>query len=244
MNKFILTALMMPFVLSSYAQGDDTNSTSGLDYPEEQGDYLKKGVLYGSGRLSFTGWSDKHEDSNGSSKGPKQSNLTILPEAGIMLSDKWAAALGIGFQSSTGTDHQSSSSGGDDWELKDKSNMFLLYPRVKHVKRLSERLYCVPSFGFMVGFGGMSNQYVGFNDAFEEEVKTDEYKEFSWDIELRPGFDYWLSDKVALMASYGRVYIGGSTQTSKEDSNVKWKSSSAGIDLNLSTIQAGLIYKF
>jgi hypothetical protein len=129
-------------------------------------------------------------------------------------------------------------------ELKDKSTIVTIGPSVSYYKELAPNLYLKPSLDFGVGFGSSSTQSLGYNDDMTDEVAvTTEYKDFILGLSLNIGFNYWLSERIAMSISYGSLHFGTSTQTSKEDSNVKWKTNTSGIDLSPSTIHAGIILK-
>ncbi len=242
MKKLIFTLLILPLFLTTNAQGDPSR---GEDSPAINDGFMRVGRMYAGGTIAFTGTSEKHEDSNGEENGPKQSNFTFLPEVGYVFSDKLAADLAIGYASSTSTRYQFNSSTGDDWELKNKSGLFIINPMLKAYKKLSNRLYCMPSLGLSVGFGSGADEFVGFNeDTFEEEVQSEDFSEFAFGASLSAGLKYFPSEKWAVSLSYGSLYYNTSTSTSKDDSNLKWTNNSYGLDLDLSSVRVGAYYFF
>ena len=242
MKKLIITLLILPLFLMTNAQPDPTY---GEDAPATNDGFLRIGRMYAGGTIAFTGTSEKHEDSNGTENGPKQSNIAILPEVGWVFSDKLAADLAMGYASSTSTHYEFNSSTGDEFELKNKTGLFLISPMLKSYKKISNRLYCMPSLNLTVGFGSGSDEYVGFNeDTFEPEVQSEDFSEFAFGASLTAGLKYFPSDNWAVSLSYGSLYYNTSTSTSKEDSNVKWKNNSYGLDLDLSSVRVGAYYFF
>jgi hypothetical protein len=153
--------------------------------------------------------------------------------------------LAMGWIGTTETSFEPNFSGEPDWELKDKDNMFIVRPRVGIYRHLAKRLYFVPNFGVILGFGNMTEQYVGYNNqTFEEEVITDAYKDFALGLEVNARLLYFLSERIALSAGFGSLYYSTLTQTSKADNAIKWKTNSYGVDLSPSSIKVGIVATF
>lgn len=233
--SLILIAILAVIVLKAQGEGQSISGNA----------YLSPGVMYMGGSIGFSGISEKHEDSGGSEDGPTFSSFNILPEFGYVLTDKIALAIGIGYESNSYKRIQSGFAPDEEFELKDKSGSFIINPMVKMYKQINNRLYCMPSFGIGLGFGSATDQSLEYdpNDGSSQVMDT-EYKEFSWGLSFRPALKYFIDDQYALTFSYGNLYYGSNTSTSKEDDSVKWKTNSYGFDLSLNTVQLGFVYVF
>jgi len=98
-------------------------------------------------------------------------------------------------------------------------------------------------FGF--GFGNATDEYLGYNpDTNMDEVQSLEWKVNSFRTGIRPSFMYFLNDYWALSLGYGSLFYKSSTQTSKEDSDLKWKESGYGVDLSTRSITLGAWWFF
>lgn len=237
MKKIILTIFTSTLCLMLLAQGDPTR---GEEVVSVNNDFLRPGRMYLGGQLAFTGTSQKHKDTDLEIKEPKQSTIIVLPEFGYVLNDRFALALGLGYASSTTTSFEYNNGIQEDpTELKDKSGMFLIKPMFKSYKKISNRLYCMPSLGVTLGFGNSSNETLVSDEIFKSESS-----EFLWEAELRAALKFFPAEKWAISFSYGSLYYGSSTSTDKENSDHKNITTSYGLDLNLSSIRVGAYWFF
>lgn len=237
MKKLILTGISSFFCLLLLAQGEVSSTTN---------DFLRAGSIYAGGTISFLGSSSKIKYSDGEDKGPGSFNMSILPEIGYVLNDRFAVALAIGYASSSSISYQEKIDGsGDDWKLNDKDGLFVINPMFKTYKKLSNRLYCMPSLGLSLGFGSGKNEYVDYDFLTgTEELASIENKNFEFGVDLRAALKFFPSPKWALSFSYGSVYYNTMTRTSKEDENDKITVNSYGLDLSLSSVRVGAYYFF
>lgn len=220
-------------------------SAQGTASASADGNYLAPGTIYVGGSVGFNGSGEKNKTSSTTTDGPSFTRFNILPEVGYVLTDNIAVSLGIGYDSYTYKFTQSGFLSEEEYELKDKMGTFIVNPMVKMIKQVNDRFYCVPTFGVSLGFGNSSDQSLDYNQNTNmEEIVTDEYKDFSWGLSFRPTVKYFLTQNFALSFAYGNLYYESRTYKSKEDDSNKNIVNSYGIDLNLSSIQFGMLYTF
>jgi hypothetical protein len=220
-------------------------SAQGTEASLGDGNYLAPGTIYIGGSAGFTGTGEKMKTSSTTTDGPSITQFNILPEVGYVLTDNIAVSLGIGYNNYTYKYNQTGFLSETEYELKDKSGMFMVNPMVKMIKQVNNRFYCVPTFGVSLGFGNSSDQSLDYNvNDNMEEIVTDEYKDFSWGLSFRPTIKYFLTEHFALSFAYGNLYYNSHSFKSKENEDNKDIVNSYGIDLNLSSIQFGMLYTF
>ena len=219
-------------------------SAQGAASAEADGNYLAPGTIYIAGSIGFTGTGEKYKNSSTTTDGPSFTQFNILPEVGYVLTDNIAVSLGIGYESFAYKFNQSGISN-TEYELKDKSGNFLINPMIKMIKQVNDRFYCVPTFGIGLGFGSSSTESLEYDFVNStESVVTDEYSNFSWGLSFRPTIKYFLAEHFALSFAYGNLYYNSRSFKSKENDDNKDIVNSYGIDLNLSSIQFGMLYTF
>lgn len=137
----------------------------------------------------------------------KGNNFTIAPEIGYKLSDNIDVALQIGYAHAKSTV--------DDVNVI--SNKFMVFPYVRYTFATSG------NFSFFVdgGFGYALTHYCG-ND---KSTNT-------WEIALKPGVSYALSEKFGLVAHVGYLGWGFEKYDKKKTNNI-------GLNADLSTISFG-----
>ncbi|RLD27752.1 MAG: hypothetical protein DRI54_00535 [Bacteroidetes bacterium] len=236
MKKFtILVSLFLFSIGTSFSQdptfGESTTNHSGVN--------LAKGNWYLGGMLGFTFTNEKHEDSGGSSQGPKTTSFDLLPTGGVVIGDKTAVGGSLGYLSSTEKRYEIDFSTGDEFELKNTENQFVISPFGSFFKELDDDFFCMGYLYGMLGFGSQKDEFLS-----GDEIFTQEFKKNSWELGFSPGFKWFPNEKISLGFSYGKIYYGGETLTDKEDSEHKWKTSQGGIDLDLSTARVGISYWF
>jgi hypothetical protein len=235
MKKFtILIALILISIGTSYGQG-----ANGIE-----GSRFSAGRWYLGGSFIATSQTEKHEDSSGSSDGPKNSTFKLVPKAGYIINDKISVGLAAGYKlSSVKTLEFDSES--NEVELKDKEGTFIVGPSVSYFVPFTDDFICMMSLFFGFGFGNATDEYLGFNpDTNMDEVMSEEWKVNSFRTGIRPSFKYFLNDYWALSLGYGSLFYESSTQTSKEDSDLKWSESEYGIDLSTRSISIGAWWFF
>jgi outer membrane protein len=95
------------------------------------------------------------------------------------------------------------------------------------------RYYTNPKSRFSV-FG-----HLGFNYNTETE-KISKSSVTGFDVALSPGFSYFVSDRFAIEATFGRLGF----ETSKPDVDGAESTKNIDFDINMSSVGFGLIYKF
>lgn len=137
----------------------------------------------------------------------KAHNFTLAPEIGYKLSDNIDVALQIGYAHAKSTENKTNVI----------SNKFMIFPYVRY------SFATAGDFSFFVdgGFGYALTHYCG-ND---KSTNT-------WEIALKPGVSYALSEKFGLVAHVG--YLGWGFE--KYDKN---KTNTVGLNADLSTISFG-----
>jgi len=227
----IITAALLFVFVSAYAQGDGEGT-----------DFLTKGLRYAGGSFGITVDNEKHESGGTSSDGPKTTNFNILPVAGYAFSDKFVAGLGIGFASMSTKTIDTNPSSGDEIELKNKYNQFVIKPMIGYYKRITNRLYCMPYFYFGFGFGSSTNESY---DYFEDKITETKASLNSFEVGLEGSLKYFIAKEWAFTLSYGKLFYNNTTQKPKDSSSdEKWTNSSYGLDLDLSSVNIGLVYTF
>ena len=203
-------------------------------------DPVRADRMYVGGVFNISSEKQKHEDSSGSSDGPKSTTLNITPNVGYFLNYKISIGLGAGYKyESTKTmtfDNQS-----NEIEEKDSEGLFVVRPSVSYYKKLAPNFYCFASYFLSFGFGNDKDQEYDFS---QDEITTTEHKLSTFKTGIKVGGDYFFNDHWAMMAKVGAISYKSTTQTSKEDSDVKWKDSEFGFDFNFRNFNIGVSYYF
>jgi len=173
--------------------------------------------------------------------GPKTTNIDIIPTAGYVFSDKFVAGLGIGYTHMSTKTIEVNSSTGDQVELKNKYGQFVIRPMLGYYKRITNRLYCMPYF--YLGFGFGNSTFESF-DYLEDKITESKSSLNSFEVGVQPTLKYFVADKWALSLSYGRLFYSNTTAKDKDNKDEKWKNSNYGLDLDLSSVNLGLVYTF
>jgi opacity protein-like surface antigen len=148
----------------------------------------------------------------------KISGFNIAPKVGFFVADNIAIGGKLGYASTTRTDAPS-----PDF----KTNEFTV--------GAFGRYYATPSSQFSI-FGELGFDYV----SGKQEQGANELKRDGFDIAVGPGVSYFLSSNFAMEASWGM--LGYSTR--KNDTPNAEATNSFGLNVNLSSINFGLVYKF
>jgi hypothetical protein len=122
-------------------------------------------------------------------------NFSFLPEIGYTLNDKFDIAVGIGFTHFNGNgDEYLDFNAKDDyaysWVADENKNAFILNPYVRY------KFVKSGDFTFFVD-GGFAYKYI--------HVSGIEDNGNAWEIGLKPGIAYGISDKVSLVAHVGKL---------------------------------------
>jgi len=148
----------------------------------------------------------------------KSSSFNFTPTVGHFLSDNVAVGVGLGIGSDKVT---------VDGTTESEKSTF-------NVGAFG-RYYFSPKSKFSM-FGHLGVNY----NSSTEKIPTPEVKTTGMDVFVAPGFNYFISNKLALEAVIGRLGYS----TSKTDESGAKGSTNFGLDLNLSSIAFGINYKF
>ncbi|WP_300569030.1 outer membrane beta-barrel protein [Flavobacterium sp.] len=148
----------------------------------------------------------------------KTNGFNFSPKAGYFVTENIAVGLALGFASTK-----------DEDDTKDTNFSAGAFGRY----------YFTPSSQFSV-FGQLG---VNMNNTKHEEViggTTFEAKANGFDVKLAPGISYFVSDHFAIEATFGALGY----ETSKPDADGAESTDTFGLNLNLDSINFGLVYKF
>jgi hypothetical protein len=188
---------------------------------------ISKGTIMLGGTLDFS-------SSGGSTKGggvtvdkAGSSSFTIAPMGAYYLTDNIAIGLGIGYGMT--------SSGPDTMETTGSS--FAIGPMVRYNMPLADKFGAFVQAGLSISSGSSSTK--------AGTVTVDGPKTSGMDFAIEPGLLYFISDRIAIEATYGR--IGYNTSTSKTGtgaSEVTDTDTEFGINLSSSTLSFGFAWYF
>ncbi len=152
----------------------------------------------------------------------KTNGFNFSPKAGYFVTENIAVGLALGFASTKDQD--------DTKDTNFSAGAF-------------GRYYFTPSSKFSV-FGQLG---VNVSNTKHEEVvtilgteATIESKANGFDVKLAPGVSYFLSNNFAIEASFGALGY----ETTKPDADGADSTDTFGLNLDLSSINFGLVYKF
>ena len=149
----------------------------------------------------------------------KETSISIAPEVGYKLSDKWDIAIGLGF-------------GFENFDPEVGSKIKTTTIGVNPYARYTFAKAGIASF-FVDG---------GFNVAHvtEDHKNVDKVEATTWGIGVQPGVAIALSPKASLVGKLG--YLGYQNTTYKDDA--KAKVSDFGLGVNGNNISLGFYYAF
>jgi hypothetical protein len=173
------------------------------------------GDIFVSGSVGFN--SDK---TPGVDDDVKTTSFNISPKVGFFVTDNIAVGGKVGFTSEK-TDFGS----GDD-ATSDKFSIGAF-----------GRYYATPTSDFSV-FAELGFNYNTSNE--NAGTGGDDFKVNGFDIALAPGVSYFISSNFALEASIAAL----SYETSKPDADGAENTTDFGLNVDLSNISLGLVYKF
>jgi len=177
---------------------------------------LSKSDIYMTGTVGFNSTT---ESSNVvGSVDSDDSTMEFSPSLGYMVSDNIAIEAGLGYQT------------GDDGTVETTVTTFSVGAR--WFMNPSDKFSL--SVGAGLGFGSGTATFVGSTDEGEVSALT---------FTVAPALNYWMSDSWGLFANiaafqYSSVTEGNSADTDEDTST------STGLNIDLSNINFGLVYKF
>ncbi len=172
-------------------------SLSQLNAQVEQGTIIIGGALgINSSSSTFTFGDEDPVD------GPKYSSLSITPYGMYCLSDNFAVGLGIGYGSNTVTTMGGAAA---DVELNDKETSFSFQPMVRYYFVNEDRFMIYAGLGVAIGMGTYTDEYVDFDEDFNEIVSSEESKISTMSVGVGPGASIMLGEKLTFDMSFGSI---------------------------------------
>ncbi|HEX8562627.1 MAG TPA: outer membrane beta-barrel protein [Flavobacterium sp.] len=156
----------------------------------------------------------------------KSNSFNIMPQVGIFVSDNIAVGAMIGYMSTTGDTYFAEV----DETLEVKTNTLTI--------GAFGRYYATPASDFSF-FGELGAGYVTATSEIDFPG-SEESKANGFAVALSPGVSYFISSNFALEASIGALQY----TTMKPDAEGAESTDTFGLELNLTDIQFGLVYKF
>ncbi|WP_294822420.1 outer membrane beta-barrel protein [uncultured Flavobacterium sp.] len=152
----------------------------------------------------------------------KATRFGVVPRVGYFVSEKIAIGAQLGY-SSVAEDYFN----GLDWS-ESKTSSF--------IAGAFARYYCTPGKTFSF-FGQLHANYV---TSKTEPSSGEEYKRNGFEAGLAPGISYFVSDHFALETTFGLLGYG----TSKPDADGAESTDTFNLNLDLTAVTFGIIYKF
>lgn len=158
--------------------------------------------------------------------------LAFRPKIGWFVSAKSALGVGVGYEF-----NQYESSHGYPNEIK--RNLFSVSPYFRNYQKITDKLYYTTTIYLALGFGNETRH--------DRETDTFEADMFSVSIGAQPGLSYFLSDKWALKANFGRLYYSKTTREISEgfgDEKLELTDKNFGFNFSMDSFSLGIGYYF
>ena len=189
-------------------------------------DKKEGGAGLASGNIVLTADANYTNMSQGDVKG---SVIGLAPGIGYMMSDKLMLVGSIGISSGTAS---SGVAGADDAKISGLG----LNAGVKYFFTPADKFSL--SLGGQLGYGSISSN-VGVDAAGDPVVLADAVKTSTISLNVPLGLHYFMNDNFAISATWG----GLNYSSAKEDTDGAEAKNTLGLNLNMSTINFGLVYK-
>lgn len=172
-----------------------------------------KGDVFASGSLGYNSRKTGED---------KYTRFGVMPRVGYFVSDKIAVGAQIGYSSTESTFYN-----GMEWNERTTNAI---------TAGLFARYYGTPGKTFSF-FGQLHANYNSEKTEYEDggDAKTN-----GFDIGVMPGISYFVSDHIALEATFGALGYG----TSKPDADGAESTNSFNLNLDLASVGIGITYKF
>ena len=215
MKKIILSAVAI--FAFGIASAQDANG--GMETPSSTGSFAK-GDIFMTGSVGY----------EGTSQGDFQINkFNFMPKLGFFVTDNIAIGVQFGYEGSSNND-LSDVVFEDGAEVKTNELSIGVFGRY-HFTPANQF-----SFFTELGFS-----YVSKTTEVDNPISVDmEIKSPGFEVALRPGVNYFISNNFALEASVGVIRY----ETSKDDFEGAESRDTFELGFNLSQINIGLLYKF
>ncbi len=176
-----------------------------------------KGDSYISGNVGFTSSSKKLNSTTTVLE--NKTDLSVSPNYGYFVTNNIAVGVGLGYGMNTTKNDATGAKIVDGSTLS--AGVFARY-------------YTTPAKAFSF-FGNLGVNYTSGTEKLPTSVKTT-----GFDVAIAPGISYFVSNRLAIESTIGS--LGYSTK--KRDVTGAVASSDFGLNLNLSSIRFGAVYKF
>ena len=172
---------------------------------------FSKGDVFASGTVNYS--SQKHGEA-------KTNQFAMAPAVGYFVSNNIAVGVVVGYTSR-------------DYKPSDETYSSLL-------AGIFGRYYFNPANKFTI-YGHLHAAYVWTKRETDFGGGQQEYKENGFAVSAGPGFNYWLSNHLALETNFGVI---GYSSTAPNNRGGSQATNTFNIGLDLANINFGLVYKF
>ena len=192
------------------------------------------GSLYLGGGLGFSSQSDKLEGTAFEDFDESRTIISVSPSVGYYLSEELIAGVSVGFESMSFED--------DAEDIEGSQSVFSVAPFVRYSEVVADDLRAFAEFSFSYGSGGGEQDTPGGN-TIESELTTIE-------AGIRPGLTYHFNETWAIEPTFGFLGYRSESATDQQEIpdegfvEVERESSEFGLDIDLNTLQLGVLYHF
>ena len=181
-----------------------------------------KSNIYMTGTVGFN---SSTESSNvAGSVDVDNSSTEFSPAIGYMLTDNIALEAGLSYSSSDGFDEES--------ELDAETTITTFSVGARWFMNPSDKFSL--SVGAGLGFGSGTRSYTGTTFEGERSALT---------FTVAPAVNYWISDSWGLFANIAAFEYASTTDSNNQDSD-ELETTSTGLNIDLTDINFGMVYKF
>lgn len=177
-------------------------SAAAFSQVDEEALYLTGGLGFSSSDATMS-VANPIDPSLDMSMGATATDFNIHVGGGYMFTEMFGAGLNIGFNTTKLSPEI------DSLAASTSVNVFSIAPEARAYIEIDEPLYFTGIFQVGIGFGTNKTEMEGLS--FDQSFTT-------FDVGIRPGFSYFLSDNVALDMTAG--YIGYAVQSQEVDNPV------------------------
>jgi hypothetical protein len=182
---------------------------------------LAKGNMVLGGSLGYNSQHDRSYDPNGYPYSGESTSTTISPKAGFFISDKSVVGLALSYTAQT----SESVYAGIGSLGKTERDVFSFTPYFRRYKSLGEMAALFLQAEASLGFGTL-------------KLSGTPYDLSTYSVAIRPGFNLFLTRKLAIDATFGSLAYEA-TKQSPENSKSSERSDKFGFNFNMSTLSLG-----
>ena len=152
------------------------------------------------------------------------SSTTFSPAIGYMLTDNIALEAGLSYSSTDGFDEES--------ELDAETTITTFSVGARWFMNPTDKFSL--SVGAGLGFGSGTRSYTGTTFEGERSAMT---------FTVAPAVNYWISDSWGLFANIAAFEYASVTDSNNQDTD-EYDTASTGLNIDLTDINFGMVYKF